>query len=188
MKYARFSKAIKYGLKKKGLSLRALSRDTGIEVSFLSKILRGQRNPPPNSYIIKIANVLNLNPDQLIFDAGRIPKRAIILIKGMLDVMKPLISAIEGKEEEFLLQALDYFLSIEKGKKWFLIDYEKHKNIDKKLITHDIDQSFAMRALDYFYETEEGKRWFEYEFKRLKIPEPDLRPLYKSINKRPARS
>jgi transcriptional regulator with XRE-family HTH domain len=183
MKYAKFAKAIKSAMKQEGLSLRALSRETGIDVSFLSKILRGDRNPPPNSYIIKIAKVLNLNPDQLIFDAGRIPKHAINLFRGVLDVMKPIISSFEGKEQDLLLSGLDFFFNTEEGKQWFLDDYEKYKSIPRT--NQDMENSFAARAFRHFVETPEGMRWLENEIKKLNLPEPDLRPLYESINKRP---
>jgi transcriptional regulator with XRE-family HTH domain len=186
MKYAKFTKAIKKGMKEKGLSLRALSRETGIDLSFLSRILSGERKPPPNSYIIKISKVLDLNPDQLIFDAGRIPKRAIVLFEGVIEAMTPIMKALEGKEEELILRLLDYFFSTEDGKKWFLDDYEKRQK-DKTLSgsKRTIENSFAIRALHYFSETPEGMRYIENEFKKLKISEPDLRPLYESINKRP---
>jgi transcriptional regulator with XRE-family HTH domain len=185
MEYPKFKNAIKKAIKTKGLSLRALSRETGIDLGFLSRILSGQRNPPSNSYIIKIANILDLNPDQLIVDAGRIPKRAVILLEGIATTMKPAMPALEEKGQELLLSALDYFFSTEEGKKWFLDDYEihqKHKSLS--LSKQSIEDSFALRALSYFGETPEGMRWIKNEFKRLKIPKPDLRTLYKSINKR----
>jgi transcriptional regulator with XRE-family HTH domain len=176
MKHAKFIKAIKKAMKTKGLSLRALSRETGIDLSFLSRILSGDRNPPPNSYIIKIAKLLDLNPDQLIFDAGRIPKRATILLKGVVEVMKPLMMALKGKEEELLDHALNHFFSTEEGQKWFNDNYSQSNKQNK-------DKSFIEPAMEHFMNTEEGKRWLENEFKKLKIPEPDLRPLYESLDK-----
>jgi transcriptional regulator with XRE-family HTH domain len=183
MEHPEFRKAIKKAMKKKDLSLRALSRETGIDLSFLSRILSGDRKPPPNSYIIKIAKALDLNPEQLIVYAGRIPKRIFELFKGIVDVIKPVASAFEGKQEEFILSALDYFFSTEEGKQWFLDDFEKNKSIPRT--NQDVENSFAARAFRYFVETPEGMRWLENEIKKLNIPEPDLRPLYESIHKRP---
>jgi transcriptional regulator with XRE-family HTH domain len=184
MEYPEFTKAIKRAMKAKDISLRALSRETGIDLSFLSRILSGDRNPPPNSYIIKIAKVLDLNPDQLIIDAGRIPKRAIVLLKGIASLMKPIASALEGKEEELLFSALDCFFTTEQGKKWFLDDYKKHhkqKSLSRsKRLEKD---SFARRAIEYFFNTPEGMRWFEDEFGHLEKQNPALRSLHESFNK-----
>ena len=72
----RFIDLIKASLDKSEISLRELARRSGLDVSYLSKILNGHRNPP--SYekdIIKIAEILQLNPDELIFAAGRIPSK-----------------------------------------------------------------------------------------------------------------
>jgi transcriptional regulator with XRE-family HTH domain len=181
MDHPEFIKAIKKAMKAKGLSLRALSRETGIDLSFLSRILSGDRNPPPNSYIIKIAKVLDLNPDQLIFNAGRIPKRAIKLFKGVFEVMKPIVSVIEAKEKEFILSALNCFFSTKEGRRWYLDDYEKHKSLPPT--NQDLDNSLVGRAFRYFVETPEGVRWFENEIKKLNLPEPDMRPLYESLDK-----
>jgi transcriptional regulator with XRE-family HTH domain len=176
MKHAKFIKAIKKAMKGKDISLRALSRQTGIDLSFLSRILSGDRNPPPNSYIVKIAKVLDLNPDQLIVDAGRIPKRAKVLLKGVVEVMKPIFSAFEGKEEEFIDRALNHFFSTEEGQNWFNANYSQSNNQYK-------DRSFIEPAMEHFTNSDEGRRWFENEFKKLSIPEPDLRPLYESFDK-----
>jgi transcriptional regulator with XRE-family HTH domain len=56
-----------------GISLRDLARDTGIPVSTLSRILRGERKIPKNEDVIKIAKTLRLNPKELLIAAGRIP-------------------------------------------------------------------------------------------------------------------
>lgn len=65
---------IKEALDERGVSLRELARKTDLDVSFLSKILNGKRNPPSNeSDIRKIGSFLNIKPDKLLFAAGRIP-------------------------------------------------------------------------------------------------------------------
>ena len=61
-------------LKTNRLSLRELSRRTSLDVSFLSKILSGKRNPPSSEKdIVKMAQILKINPERLLFSAGRIP-------------------------------------------------------------------------------------------------------------------
>lgn len=55
-----------------GLSLRKLAEKCGISVSFLSRILSGERNLPKNEDIIKIAKALNIKPpERLLIEAGR---------------------------------------------------------------------------------------------------------------------
>ena len=55
--------------------MRELARGTGLDVSFISKILSGHRNPPSlETDIISIAKALDIDPDELIIAAGRIPE------------------------------------------------------------------------------------------------------------------
>ena len=69
-----FNQLIKISLKDRGISLRELARRSNLDVSFLSKILSGKRNPPSSEKDIKrMAKVLGIVPESLIFAAGRIP-------------------------------------------------------------------------------------------------------------------
>lgn len=69
-----FVNLIKNALHEKEISLRELARKSNLDVSFLSKILNGKRNPPSSENDIKvIAKVLQIKPDRLFFAAGRIP-------------------------------------------------------------------------------------------------------------------
>lgn len=70
----RFYQLIKISLKDRGMSLRELARRSNLDVSFLSKILSGKRNPPSSEKDIRrMAKVLGITPESLIFAAGRIP-------------------------------------------------------------------------------------------------------------------
>ncbi len=74
MNYSGFSRIIKQGIKKEGISLRELARRSSLDVSFLSKILSGNRNPPSSEEDIKkIAKGINVMPEKLIISSGRIP-------------------------------------------------------------------------------------------------------------------
>jgi len=71
-----FSKIVKDKLKEKKMSVRTLCKKVKLDASFFSKVLRGERNPPSDeNTIIKIAEVLNIDPVKLIFSAGRIPEK-----------------------------------------------------------------------------------------------------------------
>lgn len=90
-----FCKAIKKGMRKKGISLRALAKRAGIDSSFLSKVLSGKRNPPAGDEVIsEIARILGLDGDVLIISAGRIPRRYQRRLKGseILGALKALVS------------------------------------------------------------------------------------------------
>lgn len=79
-----FNRAIKEALKKKSWSIRKLARELNLEPGILSRILRGERNPPSNERIIvKLAQKLNIDPDTLVIYTGRIP------LKYQKDLEKP---------------------------------------------------------------------------------------------------
>jgi len=61
-------------MKKKKIGIRELARRTGLDPSYISKMLQGKRNPPFNEINInKIAEVLDINADVLTIYSGRIP-------------------------------------------------------------------------------------------------------------------
>jgi transcriptional regulator with XRE-family HTH domain len=131
MKYAKFAGTIKKAMKKKGLSLRALSRETGIEVSFLSKILSGDRNPPPDAYIVKIAKILEIDPDILIIQAGRVPDDVMPMFQYVMTELKSIGSEIKimGKKIDTVpyLRVVEQFLKSDEGKKALRDGYKKLK-------------------------------------------------------------
>jgi transcriptional regulator with XRE-family HTH domain len=71
-----FGKLVKDNLRQRNISLRQLSRNVGLDPSFLSKVLAGKRNPPSEERsLVKIAHCLDCDADALVLSAGRIPKR-----------------------------------------------------------------------------------------------------------------
>jgi transcriptional regulator with XRE-family HTH domain len=76
MVYKDFIQKIFVALKEKKVTLKKVSSYAGIDISYLSKILSGKRNPPDDEEtIVKIAKILDIDEDELIFSAGRIPKK-----------------------------------------------------------------------------------------------------------------
>jgi transcriptional regulator with XRE-family HTH domain len=62
------------GLRGRGLTLRGLCREAGLDPSFFSKVLAGKRSPPSDEAMLRrIAEVLGLDAVELIVAAGRIP-------------------------------------------------------------------------------------------------------------------
>ncbi|HLD29193.1 MAG TPA: helix-turn-helix transcriptional regulator [bacterium] len=71
-----FRDILKREMKSRNLGIREFSRRVGMDPSFLSKILSGQRNPPQEEFLLKkIAEILEVDPDHLLFSCGRIPGR-----------------------------------------------------------------------------------------------------------------
>ena len=70
-----FAARVAAGLRGRGLTLRGLCREAGLDPSFFSKVLAGKRSPPSDEAMLRrIAEVLELDAVELIVAAGRIPE------------------------------------------------------------------------------------------------------------------
>ncbi|MDD5629935.1 MAG: helix-turn-helix transcriptional regulator [Elusimicrobia bacterium] len=69
-----FAARVAAGLRGRGLTLRGLCREAGLDASFFSKVLAGKRSPPSDEALLRrIAELLGLDAVELIVSAGRIP-------------------------------------------------------------------------------------------------------------------
>jgi transcriptional regulator with XRE-family HTH domain len=69
-----FSRLVTAAMARRGLGLRELCRQAGLDPSFLSKVLTGKRNPPAEEETLRrIASVLDTDAVELLVAAGRIP-------------------------------------------------------------------------------------------------------------------
>lgn len=69
-----FSRIVAEAMKHRGLGLRELCRRAKLDPSFLSKVLRGERNPPSDEETLRrIAEILETDAVGLLVAAGRIP-------------------------------------------------------------------------------------------------------------------
>ncbi len=76
MIYKDFIEKIILAINNKKLTLKKVSEYAGIDISYLSKILSGKRNPPNDEIIItKIAKILELDANELLFLSGKIPQK-----------------------------------------------------------------------------------------------------------------
>ncbi len=57
-----------------GLSLRQIAEKVEMDPSFLSRIVAGTRNPPSEEKIDRLAHVLEIPPEELLLEAGRLPR------------------------------------------------------------------------------------------------------------------
>lgn len=55
------------------LSLRQIATSADMDPSFLSRIVAGERNPPSDEIIERLAGALELPPTELLLEAGRLP-------------------------------------------------------------------------------------------------------------------
>lgn len=89
-----------YRKENNGITLRELSKRTGISFSHLSKIERGEHNPTKDTLFI-IAEALDLNEDELYLMAGYAPKNSNQLGIG-LDAFFPDVDPKEKKRKKVI--------------------------------------------------------------------------------------
>ena len=90
METKNFRRDILKAMYDRNIGLRELARQAGIDASFLSRILRGVREPPSEELIGNIAKTLGLDPLKLTIQAGRAPDEIIRALEkdGLSDYLK----------------------------------------------------------------------------------------------------
>lgn len=77
-----FGKLIKTARKDKGYSQRELAKHLGVDFTYLSKLENDRADYAPKEEVIRgLARNLNLNEEELIFLAGRIPQQYEEILK-----------------------------------------------------------------------------------------------------------
>lgn len=77
--------------KQSDISIRKLAELVNVNYTYISKIENGQLNPPSEDVIVKIANILMVDSDNLMVMADKIPNDIIkkLLEKpGLFDVIR----------------------------------------------------------------------------------------------------
>ena len=69
-----FIKRIKREMRSKGISLRALAAEAGMDPATLSRILSGKQGIPTDGAIMRLALALMIEPGELFSEADRIPQ------------------------------------------------------------------------------------------------------------------
>jgi transcriptional regulator with XRE-family HTH domain len=66
---------LREGMAKRNISLNQLAKRGGISAAFLSRILNQERSLPSDKTILKLAEILDLEPaERLLIEADRIPE------------------------------------------------------------------------------------------------------------------
>ncbi len=102
-----FARIVNQRMNEKKMGIRELARAASLDASFFSKVLSGKRNPPSDEKtIVRIARILDLDPEYLVFTAGRIPSRfqAIFLNPGIIEYLNSYRNAgkkkLSGQQKE----------------------------------------------------------------------------------------
>jgi transcriptional regulator with XRE-family HTH domain len=70
-----FVTLLREGMEKRRISLNRLAEQAGVSPAFLSRILNRKRGLPSDRTILRLAQVLDLEPrERLLIEAGRIPE------------------------------------------------------------------------------------------------------------------
>jgi len=84
--FPRFTERLKQALWEERINARQLALKIGVNPSYITRMLAGERNPPTDELIIKIADALKLDRDLLLIEAGRLPQ----FLTGSLSAMGPI--------------------------------------------------------------------------------------------------
>ncbi len=105
-----FGQVIHAARKEKGYSQRELAKQIGLDFTYLSKLENNRADYPPKENVIRIiAQKLNLNEEELVFLAGRIPQRDSELLKQHYQALPALFRRMRDDAtfvEEFLQDEL----------------------------------------------------------------------------------
>ena len=98
VEYSRFGAAIRELRVKANLSLRELAARVGIDFTYLSKIENGVLRPPSEKVVLRLAEALNADRNELLILAGRIPSDVARALKNRaLRVFGPKLRELRTK-------------------------------------------------------------------------------------------
>jgi lambda repressor-like predicted transcriptional regulator len=102
-----FKRLVEEGLQRQGISLRQAALGADITPSYLSKVLSGKRDFPSDAAILRLADVLGVEPPELLLaEAGRVRFRASrdLTKEEMESVMRTLRDVMSGKRHSIRKQ------------------------------------------------------------------------------------
>ncbi|MBN2240876.1 MAG: helix-turn-helix domain-containing protein [Dehalococcoidales bacterium] len=100
MESGKFGKRIKELRLKAGLSQRVVADAAGISFTYLSKIENGVMPPPGEEVIVKLAEVLSGDKDELLTLAGKVPSDIVSQILNNPDILKSIRKGRINKNAE----------------------------------------------------------------------------------------
>ncbi|KAA0271019.1 MAG: helix-turn-helix domain-containing protein [Chloroflexi bacterium] len=99
-----FSGAVKKAMQEKRYNARQLALAIDVDPSYLTRLLKGERTSPSKEIVLKIAGLLQLNPDELLWLAGIVPPRLRSMpnTEEVLQAIEALASMKQEKRRKFL--------------------------------------------------------------------------------------
>ncbi|MDJ0716083.1 MAG: helix-turn-helix transcriptional regulator [Prochloraceae cyanobacterium] len=95
-----FGKVIRQARKEKAYSQRELAKRIGLDFTYLSKLENSRADYPPKEDVIRsLARNLDLDEEELVFLAGRIPQKEEDLLKQHYKTMPALFRRIRENPE-----------------------------------------------------------------------------------------
>jgi len=99
---ATLGETIKNARKSKGFTQKKLAEKVDVDLTYISKIENDKANYPPKESVIKaIARELELNRDELIFLAGRIPTKDLKLLQQYHETMPIIFQTLRKNPQAF---------------------------------------------------------------------------------------
>ena len=89
-------------------SLRKFAQKSGISATFLSKIERGEFDPPKADKIIRMAELLDVDPDELLALADKVDPDLNEIIKEQPKVLSKLLRTVRGMSADKLHELTDW--------------------------------------------------------------------------------
>jgi HTH-type transcriptional regulator, competence development regulator len=99
-----FGERVRELRKEQGMSQRELANRAGIDFTYLSKIENTRMDPPSEKVILRIAEALNTDADQLTVLAGKVPSYVVDILRENPEAIKMLRRSFSGdfsSREEF---------------------------------------------------------------------------------------
>ena len=88
-------------------TLRQFATAVGISPTFLSKVERGEFDPPKADNIIKMAQLLDVDPDELLSLANKVDPELEKIIKEQPTALPDLLRTVRGMSAEELRKLTD---------------------------------------------------------------------------------
>jgi transcriptional regulator with XRE-family HTH domain len=95
----------------KNFGLREMAKKVGVSPTYMSKIERDEFKPPAEDKVLKIAEILDINPDELLALAGKVSVHLSNIIQENPKEMAILLGVTSGMTEGEVA-----LLTIEAGK------------------------------------------------------------------------
>jgi transcriptional regulator with XRE-family HTH domain len=115
-----FIRLLREGMEKRKISLNQLAERAGVSPAFLSRIMNKQRGLPSDKSILRLAQVLDLQPNErLLIEAGRIPEEYMPVLNqtGFPELLRAAGKLSETEMQELLKVAKSLALKRRRGGK-----------------------------------------------------------------------